>query len=88
MSTTETTETAPAPAAVTSISLTVRQVPSQIRAALDRLLQGARERVRTGLNLPSHAEIEALIARVEALDLKLAALSESSEAKPKKKNGR
>ena len=53
----------------------LRAVPAQLRESLDRLLRSARERVRTGLNLPSHAEIEALIARVEELDRKLAALT-------------
>ncbi len=57
-------------------------VPAQLRESLDRLLRGARERIRTSLNLPSQAEIEALIARVEELDRKLAALSAQPAAAP------
>ncbi len=76
-------------------------VPAQLRESFDRLLRGARERIRTSLNLPSQAEIEALIARVEELDRKLAALSAQpapaveeskvetkGEGKGKKKNGK
>jgi hypothetical protein len=93
MSTSETIET-PATAETSSFPLAVRQVPTQIRAALDRFLQSARAKVRAGLNLPSQAEIEALIARVEELDRKLSALSTpvpapapEPEAPKKKKNG-
>jgi hypothetical protein len=75
-------------------SLVLRVVPSRIRESLDRLLRDARERVRAGLNLPSKAEIEALIARVEELDRKLAELSKPApapapepETPKKKKNG-
>jgi hypothetical protein len=73
-------------------------VPAQIRESLDKLVRSARERVRSSLNLPSQAEIEALIARVEELDRKLAALTAQpapAEAAPtsepdkkKKKNGK
>src|SRR3990172_8327988 len=52
----------------------LRAGPAPLRGRLDRPLRRARERVRTSLNLPSQAEIEALIARVEELDRKLAAL--------------
>ncbi|HTM19222.1 MAG TPA: hypothetical protein VL172_01900 [Kofleriaceae bacterium] len=75
----------------------LRAVPAQIRENLDKLLRAARDRVRAGLHLPSQAEIEALMARVEELDRKLGMLAAAQAAaadddkpadKPKKKNGR
>jgi len=72
---------------------------AQVREAIDRVLRAARDTVRAGLHLPSQAEIEALIARVEELDRRLAALSvpppaaeppaaDEAPRSRKKKNGR
>jgi hypothetical protein len=52
------------------------ELPQQMRAALDRVL----DRVRTTLDVPSRSEVGDLLARIEELDRKLGALQTSTKA--------
>ncbi len=64
-------------------------LPSQLRDTLDKVLTGARDRLRGALDLPSRDELATLIARVEELDRRLANLqateAEVVNSKPAKR---
>lgn len=65
------------------------ELPAQLRDTLDKVLTGARDRLRTALDLPSRDELATLMARVEELDARLANLqateAEVVDSKPKSK---
>ncbi len=64
------------------------ELPAQLRETLDKVLTGARDRLRDALDLPSRDELASLMARVEELDARLANLqateAEVVDSKPKK----
>ena len=64
------------------------ELPAQLRDTLDKVLTGARDRLREALDLPSRDELATLLSRVEELDRRLANLqateAEVIDSKPTK----
>ena len=58
-----------------------------VQASVKGAVQTAFEKVRGGLDLPSRKELNALTARIEELDKKLAEVETRETAKKKRKDG-
>lgn len=70
-----------------NLPVQLRQLPDQLRDSARRVVQAASSRVRASLDLPSSAEVQDLLARVEELDRRLRELQGESvavEADPSK----
>ena len=58
-----------------------------VQVAVKGAVQQAFQKVRGGLDLPTRKEIDALVARIEELDKKLADIETRETAKKKRKDG-